>query len=169
MTNDFWARAEAIPPSKAKKDGQPKTRPKCKPHSLRCAGHSIRLVIGPRGMSQAVPNWCVQLICDLSTPSFCRLVGVCLEVYTDQWDRITSDIFLRSIVQNGYVLEFAEGNSPLLSGLQETSLIERGTSERRCFEIARKRGDRTCRGRSITRLLVFFFSFPRGMVAIDQS
>ena len=72
-------------------------------------------VIGPTGMSQSIPNHCVQPGEDPSTPSCCRLLSVCLDAYNDQWDPIMSNSFVRSVVQNSYALEFAEGNSPLLS------------------------------------------------------
>ena len=36
-----------------------------------------------------------------------------LEAYADQWDRITSNVFVRNV--RNYALEFAQGNAPLLS------------------------------------------------------
>ena len=67
-------------------------------------------------MSQSVPVSCALLVSFPSISSFYGLVGVCLEAsYTDEWDRITCNVFVRNIVQNGYMLEFAQGNAPPLS------------------------------------------------------
>ena len=74
----------------------------------------ILQAIIPRGTSQLVLVSCTHPVSFPSTHSCCRLVGVPLEAYTDQWDHITSNIFVRN-VRNSYVLELAQGNGPLLS------------------------------------------------------
>ena len=71
-------------------------------------------MIGPRGMSQSVPVSCTQPVSFLSIDSCYGLVGACLETYVNQWDRITCNVFVRNIVQNGYMLEFAQDNAPPL-------------------------------------------------------
>ena len=70
-------------------------------------------MIGPRDMSQSVLGCFVQPVGDISASSYSGLVGMRLEAYGNQWDCITFNVFVRSVVQNDYVLEFAEGNSPL--------------------------------------------------------
>ena len=74
----------------------------------------VRLPIGLRDASQSVLVSCAYLV---SFPSdYCYgLVGLCLEVYMDQWDHIMCNIFMRNVVWNGYTLEFALGNAPPLS------------------------------------------------------
>ena len=72
-----------------------------------------RLVISSRDMSQSVLGYFVQPVGDLSTFSCSRSFSACLETYADQWDHITSNVFMRSVVRNGHALEFAEGKSPL--------------------------------------------------------
>ena len=86
-----------------------------------------RLAILPRGMSQSVPVSCAHLVSFPSVDSCYGLVGGArLGVYVDQWDRITCNVFMRNVVRNGslcekrcteqsYVLEFAQGNAPLIS------------------------------------------------------
>ena len=66
-------------------------------------------------MKQSVPDCCTQPVCNRSLSSFSGSVGTCLKAYTDQWDHVTGNIFVRNVVCNGYTLEFAEGNSPPLS------------------------------------------------------
>ena len=73
------------------------------------------LVISPMGKRQSVPVYCVQPVSYLSAFSSGGLVGVCLEAYTNQWDRIMSNVFVINVVRNGYALEFAEGKFPPLS------------------------------------------------------
>ena len=72
-------------------------------------------MIGPRGTSQSVPVSCALPVSFPSVDSCYGLVGVRLDAYADQWDRIMYNVFVRNVVQNGYVLEFAQGNAPLLS------------------------------------------------------
>ena len=54
-------------------------------------------------------------VLDPSDPSSGGSVGGRLGSFADNWDRITSDVFVRNVVRNGYSLEFAEGSSPPLS------------------------------------------------------
>ena len=74
-----------------------------------------RLAIIPRGTSQSVPVSCAHLVSFSSADFGCGLVGACLGAYVDQWDHITSNVFVRNIVQTGYGLEFAQDNAPPLS------------------------------------------------------
>ena len=73
-----------------------------------------RLAIVPRGTSQSVPVSCAHPVSFPFTDSCCGLVGVCLGACVNQWDRITSNVFIRN-VWNGYMLEFAQGNALPLS------------------------------------------------------
>ena len=92
-------------------------------------------------MSQSVLGCYTQPVSDQATSSLRGLVGTHLEAYANQWNRITTNIFVRSVVCNGYVLEFAEGNSPLLSRV----LLE--------LHLTRVRSDQALLNEAIQKLL----------------
>ena len=107
-------------------------------------------MISPRGTGQSVPVSCALLVSFPFVNSCYRLVSVHLEAYTDQGDCITCNLFVRN-VWNGYVLEFAQGNAPLLSRVPiafGSARVDSGCEllNNAVSKLLEKEGDRTCRG-----------------------
>ena len=99
-----------------------------------------------------MPVSCALPVSFPSVDSSYGLVSERLEAYADQWDRIMCNIFVRNVVQNGYILEFAQGNDPLLSRVP--MYIAFGSARvgaghkllsNTISKLLGKGGDRTCR------------------------
>ena len=104
-----------------------------------------------KGMSQSVPVSCAHPVSFPSADSCCGLVGVHLEAYMDQWDIITIKVFMRNVVQNGYTLEFAQGNAPPFRKVPivfGSTQVDSGCKllKEAVSKLLGKRGDRACRG-----------------------
>ena len=89
----------------------------------------------------------------------------------DQWDHIT--VFIRN-VWNDYMLEFAQGNAPLLSRVpiafestqvgSNSELLNEAISKLLGKGAIKHVEDNRCQASTAD-----FFSFPSGMAAIDRS
>ena len=78
---------------------------------------AVNWMCTPRGACRSSFPHVALLVCDPCKHSCHASVGRQLESFTNNWDRITSDVFMRNIVHHGYSLEFARGTTPPLSRL----------------------------------------------------